>query len=106
MKEIFQDAFENIWLHNAEDDGFNRLVLEAQMTWREITVLRAYTKYLRQIGFTFSQNYIEETMVNNADIARNLVALFVLRFSPQYQSDTKELVEKIEASFDTVSSLD
>jgi len=106
LKENFQDAFANIWFENAEDDRFNRLVLEAQLSWRETTILRAYTKYLRQIGFTFSQNYVETALLNNADITKDLVNLFVLRFSPEYRADTSELVAKIEQSFEAVVSLD
>lgn len=104
--EKFKDAFANIWFENAEDDGFNRLVLGAELTWRETTILRAYTKYLRQIGFTFSQNYVELALVNNPMIAKDLVSLFLLRFSPEYRSDISELVVKIEKSFDDVASLD
>ncbi len=76
VKGIFQEAFNKIWLGEAENDNFNRLVLEAQLSWREITILRAYTKYLRQTGFTFSHQYIGQALVNNADIARLLVELF------------------------------
>ena len=110
IRDIFQDAFTNIWFKNAEDDGFNYLVLSAQLNWRETAVLRAYTKYLRQTGFTFSQEYIEKALVNNAEIAKNLVKLFNLRFSPEYlentRPDTTELVKKIELAFDEVASLD
>src|SRR3712207_9356612 len=42
VKEIFQDAFARAWRGAVEDDGFNRLVLRAQLTWRQIMVLRAY----------------------------------------------------------------
>jgi len=104
--EKFKDAFANIWFEHAEDDGFNRLVLGAELTWRETTILRAYTKYLRQIGFTFSQNYVELALINNPTIAKDLVSLFLLRFSPEYRSDTSELVTKINESFDDVTSLD
>ncbi|MEO8401340.1 MAG: NAD-glutamate dehydrogenase [Gammaproteobacteria bacterium] len=108
IKTNFQDAFTNIWFKKAEDDGFNRLVLDAQLTWHETAVLRAYTKYLRQTGFTFSQNYVEQALVNNADIAKNLVILFKLRFSPEYSErpDTTELLTKIEQALEEVNSLD
>ncbi len=102
----FLNAFENIWLGKAEDDGFNKLVLEAELTWREIAMLRAYTRYLRQIGFTFSQNYIEQALVNNPMIAKNLVSIFYLRFSPEYRGDISELIAQIEKSLDEVTSLD
>ncbi len=106
LKENFQEAFANIWFEKAEDDGFNRLVLEAHLNWRETTVLRAYTKYLRQIGFTLSQNYVEIALINNAEIARDLVNVFNLRFSPDQHAETDKLVAKIEQSFEAVVSLD
>lgn len=109
VKNIFKEAFSKVWFRVAEDDGFNRLVLEAQLTWRETAVLRAYTKYLRQTGFTFSQAYVEQALVNNSAITKNLVELFKLRFSPEYginRPNTVDLVAYIEKAFDDVVSLD
>lgn len=110
VKNTFQEAFTKTWFHEAENDGFNRLVLEANLTWHETAMLRAYTKYLRQTGFTFSQNYIEQALVNNAEIASLLVQLFVLRFDPEMQKhshpEQAEIVSAIEQALDNVSSLD
>lgn len=107
---IFQEAFANIWFGYAENDGFNHLVLAAELTWKEIAVLRAYTKYLRQTGFTFSQPYIEQAVINHPDIARDLVNLFELRFSTAYSEgdrpNSEELINKIEQALDNVASLD
>ncbi len=110
IKDIFQDAFKEVWFGHAENDGFNRLVLDANLTSHETVMLRAYTKYLRQTGFTFSQNYIEQTLINNVEIAKGLVQLFSIRFDPQYQTgkhnDPGDLVAYIESSLDNVTSLD
>ncbi len=108
VNENFQDAFTNIWVKRAEDDKFNHLVLEAELTWREVVVLRAYAKYLRQIGFTFSQSYIEQTLVNNAEITKDLIELFKLRFLPSNKErpDPSIVIAKIEKAFDDVVSLD
>lgn len=110
IKDAFQDAFTKIWFGEAENDGLNRLVLEANLTCQETAVLRAYTKYLRQIGFNFSQNYIEQALINNAEITRALIQLFVLRFDPSYQhgdhSDTHAVNKYIEQTLENVSSLD
>ncbi|MDR3491170.1 MAG: NAD-glutamate dehydrogenase [Gammaproteobacteria bacterium] len=107
VKSLFQDAFANIWFKGAEDDGFNRLVLEAQLSWRETSVFRAYTKYLRQAGFTFSQNYIEQALVNNSGIAKKLIDLFNMRFTPNANRDnTATLIAQIEQDFEDVVSLD
>ncbi len=109
IRPIFQEAFAHIWFRAAEDDGFNRLVLDAELSWRETAVLRAYTKYLRQIGFTFSQSYIEEALVNNTEIVNSLIELFRLRFMPMYgeeRPDVGYLITHIEQSLDAVTSLD
>ena len=47
-RQAFQDSFLRVWEGRMEDDGFNRLVLRAGLAWREVTMLRAYAKYLRQ----------------------------------------------------------
>lgn len=110
VKESFQEAFQAIWNGAAENDGFNRLVLSAQLNWRETSVLRAYAKYLRQTGFTFSQAYIEETLARNAEIARNLIELFNMRFQPGKQAnleqDVAELESRIFAGLNAVANLD
>lgn len=110
VKTIFQEAFNKIWLFDAENDGFNRLVLEAQLDWREISMLRAYTKYLRQTGFTYSPQYIAETLVNNAGIAHLLVDLFKYYFDPKIAKDSQESIERveelIEKKLDDVAILD
>ena len=110
VKEIFQDAFARAWRGAVEDDGFNRLVLRAQLTWREITILRAYCKYLRQTGTTFSQNYMEQTLAANPHIARLLVELFKARLDPARQEraeeETERLQQEIKEALEAVVSLD
>ena len=83
-----------------EDDGFNRLVLLAGLSWREVTLLRAYSRYLRQIGTLYSQTYVSEALAAHPDIARALVELFVTRLDPWLdgQGDTDRLVDQLEAA--------
>ena len=82
VRETFQDAFVRAWRGESENDGFNRLVLAARLTAREITVLRAIAKYLRQAGSTFSQAYMEDALAAHPDVARQLIELFRLRLDP------------------------
>lgn len=78
----FEDAFARIWTGEVENDALNRLVLEAGLTWREVRILRAYARYIRQIGSTFSNAYMESALTGNRSIARALVHLFLVRFDP------------------------
>src|SRR5215216_4708439 len=108
VRDIFQDAFARAWRGAVENDGFNRLVLRARLTWREISVLRAYCKYLRQTGSTFSQDYMEDALVENPHIARLLVELFETRLDPSRQdrAESERLEGEIEEALDAVVSLD
>ena len=108
--EAFKDAFAQAWRGEIEVDGFNRLVLRAELTSSEVSVLRALAKYLRQTGSTFSQTYMEDTLGDYASIARKLVELFRIRFDPVREKDRAEEVEslaaRIEEEIDAVPSLD
>ncbi|CAL9312853.1 NAD-glutamate dehydrogenase [Streptomyces sp. SudanB52_2052] len=109
-RERFQDAFAATWTGQAENDGFNALVLSAGLSWRQAMVLRAYAKYLRQAASTFSQDYMEDTLRNNVHTTRLLVSLFEARMSPDRQRAGHEIVdallEEVDAALDQVASLD
>jgi glutamate dehydrogenase len=109
-RERFQEAFAATWTDRAENDGFNSLVLRAGLDWRQAMVLRAYAKYLRQAGSTFSQDYMEDTLRSNVHITRLLVNLFQARHSPDHQRAGSELtdgiLEELDGALDQVASLD
>ncbi|MFI8880461.1 NAD-glutamate dehydrogenase [Streptomyces sp. NPDC055243] len=109
-RERFQEAFSAAWTGEAEVDGFNSLVLRAGLNWRQAMVLRAYAKYLRQAGSTFSQDYMEDTLLNNVHTTRLLVSLFEARMSPDRQRAGTELtdglMEELDGALDEVASLD
>jgi len=110
VRDTFQDAFAAILRGEAESDGFNRLVLRARLTWRQIVVLRAYCKYLRQTRLTFSQEYMEQALAGNPEIARLLVELFQSRFDPTQpqgaEARVEGLREQLAAAIDRVANLD
>ena len=83
-------------------------MLGGALTWREITVLRAIGKYLRQARITYSDRYVEQALVAHPEIARLLVALFQARFDPRRndRDDAAEVAERIEEAIDAVESLD
>ncbi len=88
MKKVagrFQEAFQRAWFKEAESDRFNRLVLVAGLDWRQVSMLRAYARYVKQIRFGFSQAYIAETMCQNSEIVLKLVELFEVSFNPDLE---------------------
>ncbi|MDP6705331.1 MAG: NAD-glutamate dehydrogenase [Alphaproteobacteria bacterium] len=110
LKPKLESAFYRVWRGELENDGFNRLVLVASLAWREVAVIRAFCKYLRQTGSAFSQAYMETALANNPDIVRLLVALFHCRFDPDHGGDREArgaaLVTEIETALEAVQSLD
>lgn len=114
VKALFEDAFARAWHGEIENDDLNRLVLRAELAARDVTILRAYARYLRQVGSTFSDAYIERALTGNAAIAAMLVALFVARFDTfsQVAADTArqarcdKLLADIGTALDKVPNLD
>jgi glutamate dehydrogenase len=83
VKEKFEEAFIRVWHRDAENDGFNRLVLGAELEWHEVVVLRAYAKYMRQVGVNLSEALIQQTLAENPTITRLLMQLFATNFDPE-----------------------
>lgn len=72
----FNEAFVRTWEGALEDDSYNRLVLTAGLTWRQISVLRAYAQYMKQIRYDFSQTFISNTLDQYRSIAADLIRYF------------------------------
>jgi len=110
VKANFHDAFARVWAGEVEDDGFNRLVLQAGLRADQVKVIRAYCKFLRQAQIQFSQDYMEDTLAANKTIARLLVELFECRFDPAEAASRaareRSLEERIAEALEQVSNLD
>jgi glutamate dehydrogenase len=109
--ERLGDAIIALWQGRAENDGFNRLVLGARLSWREVVVLRAYCRWLLQTGIPFSQPYMESVLSANARTAERLARLFVAQFDPALAAKARDsqctrLRRELYADLAAVSRLD
>ncbi len=109
--ELMRAAFLAIWQGLAENDGYNALVLQEGFSWREVALLRALGRYLRQAGITFSNAYVAQTLVKQSAVARLLFEYFSARLSPgndvQIGHDRQAEIEAaIEQALLEVTSLD
>jgi len=114
--DLFEEAFLAVSGGDAEDDVFNELVLLGGLSWREVALLRAFGRYLRQVGTPFSQTYIARTLAAHPAIARQLILLFYARLDPSRGDDAagvhiadrsaEVLVDEIGAALDAIASLD
>ncbi|WP_402464193.1 NAD-glutamate dehydrogenase [Isoptericola aurantiacus] len=105
-----EETFRAVWSGAAESDALNALVLHAGLSWRDVVVLRAIGRYLRQAGSAFSMEYIDSALLASPRLAADLVRLFALRLDPDLDGDRDELVaqatDALVEALDDVASLD
>jgi glutamate dehydrogenase len=109
IRERFHEGFTRVWHGDVEQDGLNGLIIRAALDWREVTLLRAVARYVRQAGIAFSDSYMERTLMSHAHVAASLVALFKARFDPaqkRREQAAEKLAGEIEEAIDAVASLD
>ncbi len=109
LHAVFEEAFGRVFRGEVENDDFNRLVVAARLPADDVVVLRAYARYIRQIGFPLSQAFVQATLAAHAGIARQLVELFDARFDPEGGAGSAARaageVRAIEASLESVDNL-
>jgi glutamate dehydrogenase len=113
VKRRLETLFLIVMRGGAENDGYNALVLSAEIMWREVALIRALSRFLRQIRVPYSQGYMAATLVKHATIAGDIVRLFDARFDPrlnismeQRKARETEIAAAIETRLQNVESLD
>jgi glutamate dehydrogenase len=120
-KQRLEATFLVVMGGGAESDGYNALVLAAGLMWREVALVRAVSRFLRQVRVPYSQDYMWATLIKHAGIAADIVRLFHARFDPRFDpgfdphlggaTDARaareaEIAAAIEHSLEVVDSLD
>jgi len=110
IKSRFEELFAQAWRGDVESDDLNRLVLNTDLDARSIAVLRACSRYFKQLGFAYSQHYIEATLNKNPRITQLIAELFGARFKPDFVGDRQaaqsQIREQLETELSQVASLD
>ena len=113
VRPLLEEAFHAVWLGQAESDGFNRLVVDAEVSWRDVTILRSVAKFLRQAGITFSQAYMENALAKNSGLATLLIDRFYTLHDPEgfakqdaRAKDASAIHQRIDAALEGVPSAD
>ena len=112
-KQRLEATFLVVMSGGAESDGYNALVLTAGLMWREVALVRAISRFLRQIRVPFSQDYMWATLVKHAAIAADIVRLFHARYDPRLPGKAEErdareaeVAAAIDGALQQVDSLD
>lgn len=114
QKAPLEAVFMAVWKGLAEDDGFNRLTLDAGIGWRDAALVRAYSRYLRQGQLPYSPDYVWDVVNRHSALMGHWVDLFHQRFEPpsvpdtgaEDQAQTETLIGQIEDALARVTSLD
>jgi len=113
IKAPFEAAFSAVWTGRTESDGFNRLVLELGVDWREAALIRTLARYRQQTGLDPSQAVQEAALREYPTAARAILSLFKAKFDPAHggaieerEALVAELNDKIIALLQDVKSLD
>ena len=100
LKDVFEGAVVAVWTGRTENDGFNRLVLELSIAWRDAALIRAFARHRQQSGLDPSQRVQEEALSAHPHVARLILTLFQTKFDPASQTS----LEKRRAQADAVMS--
>ncbi|TQC41444.1 NAD-glutamate dehydrogenase [Rhodococcus sp. WS4] len=103
--ESVLETFRAMWSGRAEADRFNVLVLAAGLDWREVVLLRAYARFLRQSALPYDQGRIEAVLLSRPGFASALVALFHAHFDPRRRDGFTSREEVVEDRLRRVESL-
>lgn len=79
---LLVEAIANVFAGRIVNDSLNAMVLTAGLTWAEVDMLRAYTRYSRQIGNKMSIPRMTEILLSHPLMLGSIVRLFHARFDP------------------------
>jgi glutamate dehydrogenase len=80
---LYEEALCAVLAGRSESDLLDRLVLTESLSWRTVMILRAYVRYLVQLGSGFSQGFMADTLMEHAEVTSLLVELFEASFDPE-----------------------
>ncbi|WP_084351435.1 NAD-glutamate dehydrogenase domain-containing protein [Millisia brevis] len=104
---LVSDAFTAHFARGFEIDHFATLIIGAGLTWREVTLVRAATRFVRQAGPGWSERYVIETLQRHRAYTRALVDYFAARFDPAADPDAEAPARRnVQAHIETARTLD
>ncbi|WP_435199629.1 NAD-glutamate dehydrogenase [Janibacter sp. GS2] len=115
LRELVESTVAAVRAGRTDSDGFNALVIRAGLTWRQVGLLRAIGRYLRQTGSSWGQQTLSSALVEHQQVSRDIVELFEVRFDPDRfdgaagdarEAAEAEIISRIDEALEEVSSLE
>ena len=85
-----EQAIATVLNGGAENDPFNRLVVETGLSEEQANLLRSFYRYLRQTGMGFTIYTVVDALRRAPDVTRALMDLFEARHRPDFDGDREE----------------
>jgi glutamate dehydrogenase len=112
LKETMEETLDAVWLGKVDNDGFNKLILKAGMNYKQALIMRIYSKYLRQLGSSYSELYMQDTLRQFVNITKLLAELFEINFTLEMPEGVNRKdaadshIKEIKVLLSNVESLD
>jgi glutamate dehydrogenase len=111
IKDVFEEGYRAIWNKDCENDALNSLISKVKMPWRDVLVLRALVKYMRQTKIQYTPQYMMRAVTDHPDIADLMLEYFYGRHKPSHSANNRKKLmlsnkRKILKKLEDVSSYD
>lgn len=106
VKQVFEDALKKIANQKVENDSLNKLALFARLAWRDIVILRAYSKYIKQLGIAPSLLAIQDALTKNSELSLLIVQQFHALFGAKpSKAEFEKLQKQLQEGLKNVDNL-
>ena len=97
----FKQLCQKILSGDVSNDNLNSLVLNEALNYRQITLIKAFLSYLKQIQFPFGGKYNRDILLRNSNLTRLIIQLFEAKFNPSIEDEERvRLIEALNLTFD------
>jgi glutamate dehydrogenase len=107
--QLVEDAIAAVLEGTAENDAFNRLIVEAGMQPSAVVLFRAWFRYLRQAGLPYGMATVVDAIRRAPAVATALIQRFQAAHDPARAGDDAAIdaaTQAIDAGLDQVSAID
>lgn len=93
LKYNVEEALDKMMSGLLANDSLSKLTVLSGLSWRQIKLLKAFTRYLHQTILAYDKNYVQLTLIKHYAYTELLIKLFELKFNPDNQAPTPQINE-------------
>ena len=104
---LVEEAIAAVLEGNAENDAFNRLIVETGMRPQSVVFFRAWFRYLRQTGLNYGLGTVVDALRRAPKVATALIERFGAAHDPAHAGTSADAaLQAIDAGLDDVKTID